>query len=62
MINGIIIIIGMKRGESQDDFLAGSFSSVDSDGKDMEEVIVESLDSARRRRCCSVVEMLGCYL
>lgn len=52
----------MKRGESQDDFLAGSFSSVDSDGKDMEEVIVESLDSARRRRCCSVVEMLGCYL
>ena len=49
----------MKRGESIEDFLGGSNSSVDSNDLSVEEV---ALESARKRRCCRIEEMIGCYL
>jgi len=47
----------MKRGESIEDFLGGSNSSIDSNDLSVEEVVLES---ARRRRCCAIMDIF-CY-
>jgi hypothetical protein len=48
----------MKRGESLEDFLGGSNSSVDSIDLSVEEV---ALESARKRRCCTIMEIFCNY-